>query len=873
MFAGNRVRLLRRPARIESTPKQNYVTIIKIREEAALVASIDRAATLRGIAMSARIVLVLALLALSLPALAQIPASYDLRDHGMVTSVKNQQGGTCWTHGAAAAMEGNMLMTGNWADAGETGEPALAEYHLDWWNGFNQYFNQDTTPPSGGGLEVHMGGDYRVTSAYLSRAEGAVREVDGQSYDTPPERTNSDYHYWYARDIEWYTAGANLERIGLIKQKIMDEGVMGTCMAYDSAFIIGINHYQPPSSTMLPNHAIAIVGWDDSRNTPAPEGPGAWLCKNSWGESWGDNGYFWISYYDKWCCQEPEMGAISFQDVEPMPFTNVYHHDYHGWRDTLTDVQRVANVFTPEGHERLTAVSFFTAADAVNYTVRVWQAMGSDGQPAFELASMSGSLEYTGFHTVDLPEVITLTPGLNFVVDLELDHGGQPIDRTSDVPVLLGASYRTIVESTAAAGESYYWSGGRFEDMQDYDLGQWTGTANACIKACVITSGLVLDNPDGVYMSGPEGGPFTPQSTQLTITNVGPGEAEYHLVDLGAGWLTITGATEGTLPEGDSVTVTATVNASAASLDPGVYHGGLNIWNLTSGDGNTSWYVTLGVGEPTVQHGFPLDSDPGWTVQGDWEFGQPTGGGGQYGPNDPTSGHTGLYVYGYNLQGDYPANLTPQPLTTTAIDCSGMFGLQLRFWRWLGVETPDYDHASIQVSGDGVNWYVVWANPDEVGDTQWTQVAYDLPESVYNTETLFVQWIMGGTDGAWQYCGWNIDDIEILALATDPVLAVDDDEAGQLPAVPTLSPAWPNPFNPTVSLSFAVPRAGHVKLSIFDLRGRCVHTLVNEDRPAGGETLVWNGRDDSGRSVASGVYFARLSHADGVSSVKLLLAK
>jgi len=158
-----------------------------------------------------------------------------------------------------------------------------------------------------------------------------------------------------------------------------------------------------------------------------------------------------------------------------------------------------------------------------------------------------------------------------------------------------------------------------------------------------------------------------------------------------------------------------------------------------------------------------FESDNGWTVSGgNWERGTPTGGGGQYGNPDPTSAYAGSSVYGYNLSGDYENNMPERHLTSPAIDCSEISGVTLEFWRWLGVEQPDYDHAYVRVSNDGSNWTTIWENTGTVSDAAWNKNEFDISEVADGEATVYIRFTMGETDGSWLYCGWNIDELKVI---------------------------------------------------------------------------------------------------------------
>jgi len=173
--------------------------------------------------------------------------------------------------------------------------------------------------------------------------------------------------------------------------------------------------------------------------------------------------------------------------------------------------------------------------------------------------------------------------------------------------------------------------------------------------------------------------------------------------------------------------------------------------------------------------------DHGWTgygLAGEWARGVAMGGLGDdnYGGPDPAFDHTPSIdniLIGNDLtaiDGDYEANLaSPYWLTSPVINCSSYVNVQLKFWQWLGVERNQYDHAFIQAF-NGTDWVTKWQNSTEtIDEDTWTQHLINVSHEADQNPVFRIRFGIGTTDGSWQYCGWNIDDLRVIGV--EPTLA------------------------------------------------------------------------------------------------------
>ena len=314
-----------------------------------------------------------------------LPAKY-LAD---LTPIRNQGSyGSCWACAMASVVEGSFLKM--FGDLIEISVPNMI-YHLNYGASLNNRYSTD----------VDDGGFLTVATAYFASGRGSILSKDDVNYDymfnkSDPEHwsvkkrqfldtrlISLKYPAYYLRDvkfipnpIEYSDRTCEIHR-NKIKRAIMNFGGVVSTFLYDAEYLSEDkkNYCNIEDLGWFgPNHAIKVVGWDDNYSKTnfknQPNNNGAFIVQNSWGEDWGDNGLFYMSYEDLYAGNDSV--AVTDIDVfqEKYLFGKIYQRDYFGMVTSVpteTNELFVAKIFNLRGQrEDLTDIGLFVADSEVN---------------------------------------------------------------------------------------------------------------------------------------------------------------------------------------------------------------------------------------------------------------------------------------------------------------------------------------------------------------------------------------------------------------------------------------------------------------------------------------------------------------------------
>lgn len=284
------------------------------------------------------------------------------------------------------------------------------------------------------------------------------------------------------------------------------------------------------------------------------------------------------------------------------------------------------------------------------------------------------------------------------------------------------------------------------------------------VGAAAQTGGLRVSPPEGFATAGPLAGPFTPASMTYTLENLDDAPLDF-TVAAGASWLRATPAA-GTIGARGSVTVTIAAADDAADADLGTHTSTIQFVNTTAHRGDTTRPASLDVRMSAPLHAWNCDGDPGWSRQGEWQFGSPLGlgGGPSAGYPDPATGCTGSRVFGTNLAGNVSTAIGgPYWLTMGPVDLAGVSSVRLQFDRWLNLAGPPFCTALVQVSNDGTNWTTAWQATGTLAENAWSRQSLDVSAVADGQPTVWFRWGYGVSRRlAVVGSGWNIDDVAVV---------------------------------------------------------------------------------------------------------------
>ncbi len=326
---------------------------------------------------------------------------FDLRDFNAVTPVKNQgSNGACWAFGANAAVESAFLIATNMTlDLSENNvQNTVLKYSI--------YGNPYTSEEG----NLAMGLAYYLS--WLGIVDAEYDTYDELGKISPILFTPNCYHI---QDV----AFVDTKNRYAVKEALINYGAL-------TVFVNGADpnsvFFNPETNAVycnnasMGNHLVAVVGWDDAFPKESfritPPGDGAWICKNSWGEDWGDEGYFYLSYYDDVIKIQNAVGyIINNTDVYEM----AYEYDIAGFEGFLANYTRILN-YTNEyesiGDDWISAVGTYFDDECTDYSIYV----AVNGNVLY---SQSGKPSYMGYHTIVLDKAISIKEGDIFSVTVE----------------------------------------------------------------------------------------------------------------------------------------------------------------------------------------------------------------------------------------------------------------------------------------------------------------------------------------------------------------------------------------------------------------------------------------------------------------------
>ena len=365
-----------------------------------------------------------------------LPERYDMRDYGRVSPVRDQgRYGTCWAFASLGALETSIR---------PMEDDIFSVDHMSMCNSY--------------ALDVNSGGEHTMSIAYLAAWQGPVLEKDDPYGDgmsdpnLPAEKHLEEALIINGREDE--TIKSAIFRYGAIETSIYSalEYVDSYSMYYSSEYAA---YYYDGDET--PNHDVVVVGWDDhfpkENFTIQPEGDGAFICKNSWGEEFGDDGYFYVSYYDTKICRK---SVVYTRVGDKDNYDKIYQTDKLGWVGQLGFSKEEAyfsNVYQAGKGENLAAVSFY--ATDKNSEFEVYVVRNFKDVTSFKNRELvtSGSMKYAGYYTVDFPEEIELEDHERYAVVVNIKTPGavHPIaieynadERTASFDISDGEGYISL---------------------------------------------------------------------------------------------------------------------------------------------------------------------------------------------------------------------------------------------------------------------------------------------------------------------------------------------------------------------------------------------------------------------------------------------